>query len=242
VAITANYGNVSASVTITVTSAGGALTIQGMTNAASYQAIFSPGAIVAIFGTQLATSTVSAGSVPLPTQLGGASVSVNGIPAPLYYASPGQLNVQIPYSVVANSIATLQVNSNGQSASTQFGIEGAAPGIFADSTGALVGYPTATPGQTIALYFTGGGADSPAAVTGSTPAPNTVPKPVQPVSISVGGVAVTTPFTYLGTPSWAIGITQVNFTVPANVAAGVQRVVVTVGGIPSAAANLTIAQ
>ena len=79
-------------------------------------------------------------------------------------------------------------------------------------------------------------------MTGSTPAPNTEPKPIQPVSVTVGGIAVTTPFAYLGTPAWAIGITQLNFTVPANVSPGLQKVVVTVGGIQSAAANLTIVQ
>ena len=159
IAITASYGTVSASVTITVTTSGGALLIQGVTNAASYQAAFAPGEIIAIFGTQLATSTVSASTVPLPLQLGGATVTINGISAPLYYASPGQLNVQIPYTVQANSLslATLQVNCNGQSTTMQFGVEAAAPGIFEDSTGALVGYDTAKASQTIALYFTGRG-------------------------------------------------------------------------------------
>jgi uncharacterized protein (TIGR03437 family) len=240
VSVIASYGAVSANVTITVASAGGAMIIEGVTNAASYQAIFAPGAIVAIFGTELATSAASAPGVPLPTQLGGASVTVNGIAAPLYYASPGQLNVQIPYSVAVGSLATLQVNCNGQSASTQLAVEAAAPGIFTDSTGAPVGYASAAHGQTIALYITGEGADSPAAVTGSTPLPNITPKPVQAVSITVGGVPVATPFAYLGTPAWAIGLTQINFTVPANAGSGVQPVVVTVGGVASAAANLTI--
>jgi len=244
VSILASYGTVSATISLTVTPSGGSLLIQGVTNAASYQPIFAPGAIIAIFGTQLATSTASASSVPLPTQLGGASVTINGISAPLYYASPGQLNVQIPYTITPNSLsfATLTVNCNGQSASTQFAVEAAAPGIFTDPStgGGLVGYPTAAVGQTIALYMTGEGVDSPSAVTGSTPAPNVTPKPVQAVSITVGGVAVPAPYAYIGTPSWAIGITQVNFTVPSSVPAGMQKVVVTVGGVASAAANLTV--
>jgi adhesin/invasin len=242
VAIIASYGTVSSTISITVTPSGGSLLIQGVTNAASYQSIFAPGAIVAIFGTQLATSTVAASTIPLPVQLGGASVTINGIAAPLYYASPGQLNVQIPYTITANSLslAILTVNCNGQSASTQFGVEAAAPGIFTDSTGALVGYASVAAGQTIALYMTGEGVDSPSAVTGSTPAPNVTPKPVQAVSITVGGIAVATPYAYIGTPSWAIGITQVNFTIPSSVAAGLQKVVATVGGVASAAASVTV--
>jgi uncharacterized protein (TIGR03437 family) len=88
--------------------------------------------------------------------------------------------------------------------------------------------------------MTGEGVDSPSAVTGSTPAPNVTPKPVQAVSITVGGIAVATPYAYIGTPSWAIGITQVNFTIPSSVAAGLQKVVATVGGVASAAASVTV--
>ncbi len=220
----------------------GPLTIQGLTNAASYKQAFAPGAILAIFGTQLATSTGSAAGVPLPTQLGGAAVTINGIAAPLYFVSPGQINAQIPYQTAAGSMATLQVNSNGQSAASQFTVAAAAPGIFADASGALVPNPTAQRGQTIALFVTGEGAASPAPVTGSAPAPDTIPKPIQAVSITVGGIPVATPFPFIGIPSWAIGLTQINFTVPSNAGIGAQPVVVTVGGAASAAANLTITQ
>jgi uncharacterized protein (TIGR03437 family) len=32
--------------------------------------------------------------IPLPTSLGGVTVNINGTPAPIYFVSPGQLNVQ----------------------------------------------------------------------------------------------------------------------------------------------------
>jgi uncharacterized protein (TIGR03437 family) len=54
------------------------------------------GSIVSIFGSNLALVTQTAKTVPLPTQLAETSVTVNGIPAPLFYVSPGQINFQMP--------------------------------------------------------------------------------------------------------------------------------------------------
>jgi hypothetical protein len=45
---------------------------------------------------------------------------------------------------------------------------------------------------------------------------------------------------FVGIPSWSVGVTQVNFTVPANMPLGNQPVVVTVGGVASAPVNLNV--
>jgi uncharacterized protein (TIGR03437 family) len=69
----------------------------GVVNAASYaQTLASGGSIVSIFGTNLASSVQAAKAVQLPRQLGGTSVTVNGIAAPLFYVSPTQINFQAP--------------------------------------------------------------------------------------------------------------------------------------------------
>src|SRR5205085_5374781 len=52
-------------------------------------------AIIAIFGTELATATISATTVPLPTSLAGTTVKVRDRlgaerDAPLFFVSPGQ--------------------------------------------------------------------------------------------------------------------------------------------------------
>jgi uncharacterized protein (TIGR03437 family) len=76
----------------------------GVVNAASFAAVDGPshavvpGAIASIFGRNLAASTARADSYPLPRMLGGASVTVNGAAAPLFYASPSQINFQVPSS------------------------------------------------------------------------------------------------------------------------------------------------
>src|ERR1035441_3697013 len=60
--------------------------VGGIVNSGSYYAGagVAPGSIVSIFGTNLASQTATAGSLPLPTSLGDvSSVTFNGVPAAL---------------------------------------------------------------------------------------------------------------------------------------------------------------
>lgn len=80
------------------------------------QGTTSPGAIVTIFGSGLGPDQgigfqLQNGEVP--TSLGGTQVLVNGEPAPVLYSSYGQVNLILPYSLPAGTIATLQVMSAG---------------------------------------------------------------------------------------------------------------------------------
>ena len=49
-----------------------------------------------LYGSGLAPTTNSA-SVPFPTNLSGVQVLINQIPAPIYYVSPTQISVIVPY-------------------------------------------------------------------------------------------------------------------------------------------------
>ena len=241
-----NYTSAAASVDVTVISST-VMTILGATNAASGGQQYSAGEIMAVYGTLLAGSTLSAPTIPLPTTLGGVTATVNGIKAPLFFVSPGQINLQVPYEVSTAPLATLTITYNGQSVSSEFPILPASPGIFVDLTGAPAGAATAKRGQTIAIYITGQGPVSPQPVTGALPASGTKPVPQQPITISVGGVAASTQYAYEGMPVWAIGLTQINFTVPSGAPLGVQPIVVSTiasDGTPatSPAAKITITQ
>ena len=72
----------------------------GVQNAGSFVSsdppAISPQMLVTIRGENLAVSTVVASVTPLPTNLAGATVTFNGIAAPLLYASPAQINAQVP--------------------------------------------------------------------------------------------------------------------------------------------------
>jgi uncharacterized protein (TIGR03437 family) len=41
--------------------------------------------------------------VPLPTSLAGLSVTINGLAAPLFFASANQINLQVPSGVTAGT-------------------------------------------------------------------------------------------------------------------------------------------
>ncbi len=167
---------------------------------------------------------------------------MNGIAAPLYYVAPGQLNVQIPYETYVSSSAVVSINNNGHVTTRIFPVASAAPGIFTDSSGALVPTATASLGQEIAFYITGAGAVQPAITDGAAPAESTanaeLPKPVQATSVTIGGAHAS--INFIGIPPGLVGVTQINITVPNGIAAGAQPVVVTVDGVGSAPASITI--
>src|SRR5207237_2982947 len=65
--------------------------------AASFELVpVAPDTIVSAFGTQLATQFAIASTLPLPTTLGGTTVTVNGRPAGLLFVSGGQINYVMP--------------------------------------------------------------------------------------------------------------------------------------------------
>jgi uncharacterized protein (TIGR03437 family) len=167
--------------------------------------------------------------------------TVNGVLAPLYYISPTQANVQIPYGT-APGAATLTVYQGGQSTTTQIQIAASAPGIFADANGNTVPYASGAAGQALVLFITGDGEVSPSLASGAAPAPTTpvanLPKSVLPVSVTIGGQAAQILFD--GIPSGLVGVTQINFVVPSGLSPEPQPVVVTVGTTPSKPATFTV--
>jgi uncharacterized protein (TIGR03437 family) len=220
----------------------------GVVNAASQWYDFAPGELVKVTGGGLASSTVQVGSsplpltplppssFPLPLTLGESSVTVNGVPAPFLYASPGELIVQIPYETAPGTAVLAVTNSNlAETGTYSFPMGAAAPGIFA---------PTAsvTPGQTAAILITGAGAVSPAVATGATPPADTLPanlpQPTLPVIMTVAGLPAA--IQSMGIPSGYAGIVQITYTVPDDTPPGAQPIIVTVGSVPSNAANVTV--
>ena len=106
--------------------------VSSILNAASYDAVISPGCWVAIFGSNLAAAPLNASTVPLPPTLGGVSVSVGGLPAALLYVSPGQINALIPSEVVipTSTVVPVVVTSSGGSSSHNIRLTRNAPAIF----------------------------------------------------------------------------------------------------------------
>jgi len=94
-----------------------------------------PGSLVSIYGSGLAASTATAASFPIPATLGGAAVAVDGISAPILYASPTQINAQIPFEVSAGA-GSISVAVNGALVgAVSINIQASAPGLFVQQEG-----------------------------------------------------------------------------------------------------------
>jgi uncharacterized protein (TIGR03437 family) len=224
----------------------GAVTITDLQNAFSYSHGFAPGMATSVYGANLSPATALAPSsrFPLPLTLQNVSATVNGVTAPLYYVSPTQINLQIPYETSAGP-AVLAVNNGGQIASYAFTVVPIAPGLYSsaisNATGSLVS--AASRGQLLLLFVTGEGDVTPTLATGATPSstitdPTMLPHPRQPVQVTVGGVTATVLFA--GIPSGVAGLTQIDFYVPNTAPLGSQQVIVTVGGIASQSIPLNV--
>ena len=220
------------------------LVVGGASNAASGQQSYVPGMLLSVYGTALGNIIQSAGTIPLPQYLAGFEASVNGVTAPIYYVSPNQVNIQIPYETQPGA-ATLTVGNPYVNVNYNLTIVAAAPGVFMTASGFTAApFSSAAAGQISTLFITGDGQVSPSLADGTTPAPGTalarLPKPNLPVTVTVAGQNATIDF--IGIPSGLVGVTQINYTVPAGTPAGEQPVVVTVGTVASQPAKLTVTQ
>ncbi|HEY4363852.1 MAG TPA: protease pro-enzyme activation domain-containing protein [Bryobacteraceae bacterium] len=218
--------------------------VTGVANAASFQTIFAPGMQMAVFGSEFISEAPQAASaVPLLTYMDHFYATINNVPVPLYYVSPGQVNVQIPYETQPGPATLLVVSADGFKSSTyHFGVSSSAPGIFADGNGFTVPFRTGTRGQTLILFITGEGQVSPALATGESPPATTpvfqLPRPRLSAKMTIGGVDA--PIQFIGIPSGLVGVTQVNFQIPPDAPLGDQPVIVTIGTVDSAPAKITV--
>jgi uncharacterized protein (TIGR03437 family) len=206
-----------------------------LVNAASYDTTVAPGSIAALFGSGLTTQGAqAAAALPLPTSLAGLTVKINGLTAPLYFASANQVNLQVPIGV-APGTATIEV-FNG-TAATPVGtgtvtVAEAAPGLFtADLSGkgqviALNAdysrnadfdrFPGARPevtGSYVTIYATGVGNTNPLVADGQA-APGTPALATGTTSVMIGGVAAQVLFS--GLAPGLVGLWQINVVLPAT--------------------------
>jgi uncharacterized protein (TIGR03437 family) len=83
-------------------------------NAFSFEPKAAPGAMVSIFGHDLADCEAGAAAFPLPASLCNASVSFDGQTAPLFYAGPTQINALLPSSVGPGKDLDMVVSRSGE--------------------------------------------------------------------------------------------------------------------------------
>jgi uncharacterized protein (TIGR03437 family) len=149
----------------------------------------SPGEVVTIEGSGFATGVqgvMSGTSIagPLPTTLAGASITFNGVAAPIFYIANvngmESMSLQVPFETPLGSTAVVLNGAGGGSANLNVTVNPFAPGIFTTAYGNQViavavrsdgSYVSpanpAHAGETIYLFVTGLGVTSPAASTGA---------------------------------------------------------------------------
>ncbi len=222
---------------------------------ASYNPIVAPDSIAAGFGTNLATATTPANSLPLLTSLGNAQVSITDsagkkLSAPLYLVSATQINYLIPANAALGK-ATVTVTSGTSTVTGSILISNVAPAIISiDSTGkgvaaAQVVRRNAAGTTTVETPFKAGSGSNtfvsvPIGLTTSTDQVYLMLYGTgirrhsgNPVKATIGGVSV--PVTYAGPQSQYPGLDQINIgPLPQSLAGkGDLDVVVIVDGIPA---------
>jgi uncharacterized protein (TIGR03437 family) len=230
-------GAASNSLTVNVTT-GPVFTAASVVNGADFLSGIAPGEIVSIFGSNLATGVFSAQALPLPTTLGGASLALNGMPMPLFYVSPTQINAQVPFLAASGPLSIRTSVTATQTVS----VVPIAPGIFttngtqgvivnADYTLADASHP-AVSGSLVTMYCTGLGAVTPAVQEGAAapvPPATTLTVPL----ILVGPSRQYAQVTFSGLSPGSAGLYQLNFMVPAGIAPSTVNVQLYSNGVVS---------
>ncbi len=231
------------------TSAGGVVSrLSG--NAANYFGRFAPGMLASIFSfpaSRFGDQTASSGA-PLPPVLGDIAVLVAGVPAPLIYVSPAQINFQVPEATPVGALQEFQVVrvSTGQVlASWLFRIDSASPGLFTASgagSGQVLasnedgsinnGAHPAKAGSVISLFGTGAGTFDGIPPDGQV-AQGLIRTSQKPKVFINSDFVPDADVQFSGLAPGYVGLWQINVKVPANVPPGDVIVYVTYDGINS---------
>lgn len=211
-----------------------------------------PGTVAQVYGANLATAVTQPGYVngKLPSNYNGTSVLLGGIPAPLYYLSSTQVNVQVPVELTPGREYQALASLNGAwSVPTSFFIDTVSPGIAVYASGAVIAQDIyyglineanpAHPGNFVRVYLVGMGATNPAVSTG-LPTPDRLhPALVQP-TVSLDGSPVTV--SYAGLTPRSVGLYQIDFQVPASARTGNLKLLITQNGVPANESYLPVRQ
>ena len=202
----------------------------GVVNAGSLAPVgspVSPGEYVSLFAVNLAAGQAGATALPIPTNTGGVGVTVNGIPAPLNFVSPNQINLLVPFAATG-STATFVVTNGAKSNSVDVPLAATAPGIFSqDSSGAGLGVvlhadftplTPASPGaasEVVLIFMTGLGAVTPSLGDGAKAPTSPLSKVNATFQVLIDNKNA--PIQFQGLAPGFAGLYQINVMIPANV-------------------------
>ncbi|MCC6858159.1 MAG: hypothetical protein IT158_06355 [Bryobacterales bacterium] len=208
--------------------------ISGVVNAADQTEGVAPGGLISVFGSNLSPITAANSEVPVPTTLGEACVTVNGILLPITSASPTRINAQLPFEVVGAGRLVVK-SPGGTSQPFDLTVHAGSPAIFRSGTaGPNTGIATVVrsrsgglvtlsnpihPEDEITIYLTGLGQTSPvigAGEPGPWPPAYTSASP----QVSLGNAPLE--IWFAGVTPGQVGVYQINAKVPYWVPTGLE--------------------
>jgi uncharacterized protein (TIGR03437 family) len=239
----------------------------GVTNAASFESGITPGSIATLFGANLSTGLagiLQATTLPLPLTLGGTSLTINSIPAPLFAVAnidgQQQINFQVPWELAQLALPSqvdLIVTRNGvSSAPVMVELVEALPGIFtSDGTRAVMLHGSgpdrnmpvtdsnpARPLEIVTLFATGLGPVTNSPTTGQAAAAEPLSHTILTPEVFIGGsrAEIESAAWFSGLVPGFAGLYQVNFFIPFDVLPGPRGLVIHVGDRTSRVATVPV--
>lgn len=233
--------------------------IGGIADTSSARAFATPGGFLSIYGQNFAggdNQWTAVGGV-LPTELAGVRVVVNGKPAHVQYAGPGQVNVLLPADITGDEL-TVEVTGPGGVSTMKLPVQRNAPGFFGHSMngkfyasalhansavyvaaeGALPTAPSrpAKKDDFVELYVSG------LPVPGEAPAGRVLERdyPIDTSGIRVTVDGQEAQVVYAGLRF--AGVFQVNIRIPEVARSGDVPIVLSYGGRETQPASITVAQ
>jgi uncharacterized protein (TIGR03437 family) len=217
--------------------------------------IVAPGQLLTIFGTGIGPATAASydpSATSLPAVLGGVSVLVNGQPAPMLFASSGQINFVIPYEAASLASITIEVAGAKRTLPTASAVPSLAIGEMTGYSVCDGGTPyksaaanvlnedgstntcanPAKAGSTVKFFLNGTGINSPGS-TGQNPAN---PIPLLPAVTERAGYQVVRAISAPGSP---LGVWEVDVKIPPSAQQYI-LISLSVGGTPANEQNVPV--
>jgi uncharacterized protein (TIGR03437 family) len=209
--------------------------IQRVVSAADGTENVATGGLVSLIGREMSPVNLATREMPLPTALGDSCLTVNGVPTPMMFVSPGQVNAQIPYTIDGNATIVLRT-PGGVSDNYYVQVRSTAPTVFRSSlpgTDSIIAtvvrkrnnelVTLSNPvhrGEDVVVYLTGMGRTFPA-IDAGIPGPNDPPLSVlvEPKA-TIGGREMGIRFA--GLSPGQVGVYQIDAVVPGDTPLGLE--------------------
>jgi uncharacterized protein (TIGR03437 family) len=256
--VTVTMGAGKVTTNIILAPSGTKIAAAAIVNGADYaEGPVAPGELVTIFGYSVGPAigaVMDIKSATVATLLAGSRVLFDGVAAPLLYTDSGQVNAVVPHSVVGQTSTRVQMEYLGlTSDALSVPVDAGSPGIFTldgsgTGQGAILNQDgtvnsaarPAQPGSVVVIYATGAGQMNPGLADGAITGTDPLPKPVAPVTVTIGNVQAQV--LYAGAaPGLVAGALQVNASIPAGVVTGPQVPVNLAIGKINSQAGVTVA-